>query len=55
MYIYIYIYILYMYNTVFFHMKITALQMLQKASIKIVASAIYNYLFFSYTYTFLFC
>ena len=44
-----------MYNTVFFHMKITALEMLQKVSIKIVASAIYNYLFFSYTYTLLFC
>ena len=44
-----------MYNTVFFHMKITALQMLQKASIKSVASAICNFLFFSYTYTLLFC
>ena len=42
----VYIYILYMYNTVFFHMKITALKTLQKVSIKIVASAIYNYLFF---------
>ena len=29
--------------------------MLQKACIKIVARAIYTYLFFSYTYTLLFC
>ena len=32
-----------------------SLQVLQKAHIKIIAHAIYTYLFFSYTYIFVFC